>query len=499
MGLIKHSISFSFATLLSRIFGYVRDALIAYYFGVSQITDAFFIAFRLPNTFRRLLGEGGFNAAFVPIYAMDIKGGREKQFLSSAFTYYTLVNLLITLLGIVFAEALMTVIAPGIKDKPHFELTVFMARWLFTYLFFAGLSSFFMAVLNTRGIFFVPAFAQGIFNLVFSLVVALSSHSFGFYSLIWGVILGGIAQALFNLPSVWRSGLMLGFSLELDKDVKLLVKRLIPSLIGFGVAQLSFFIDTFLASFLPLGSISYLYYANRIFQLPLGAVSVGIANSLLSALSKGEDTKFSIHLAAKFVILISLPATFGLIALSDSIIALLYGRGRFSQQDVLTASWVLGAYAVGLTFFSLQKVLSSVFFAKGDTKTPVKASVLSVLSEALFGSFYAFFLKWGVFGLALGTSTSALISFSYLFLKIEGGVIAIKDLFMMLYKPFFASIFMLFVVWLLKMWLTEPIWILLIIPTAMVVYFLSLLFLRDALSLTLISRLKSFVEQKVQS
>ncbi|SNZ14377.1 murein biosynthesis integral membrane protein MurJ [Hydrogenobacter hydrogenophilus] len=499
MGLIKHSISFSFATLLSRIFGYVRDALIAYYFGVSQITDAFFIAFRLPNTFRRLLGEGGFNAAFVPIYAKDIKSGRERQFLSSAFTYYTLVNLLITLLGILFADTLMTVIAPGIRDKPHFELTVFMARWLFTYLFFAGLSSFFMAVLNTKGVFFVPAFAQGVFNLVFSLVVVLASNQFGFYSLIWGVILGGIAQALFNLPSLWRSGVILGFSLELDKDVKLLVKRLIPSLLGFGVAQLSFFIDTFLASFLPLGSISYLYYANRIFQLPLGAVSVGMANSLLSALSRGEDTKFSTHLAFRFVSLISLPATFGLIALSDSIIALLYGRGRFSQQDVLVASSVLGAYTIGLTFFSFQKVLSSVFFAKGDTKTPVKALILSVLSEALFGSFYAFFLKWGVFGLALGTSTSALVGFSYLFLKTEREVIAIKDLFKILYKPLFASIFMLFVVWLLKMWLTQAIWILLIIPIAMAVYFLILLFLRDSLSLTLVNRLKSLVKQKAQS
>ncbi len=499
MGLIRHSISFSFATLLSRIFGYVRDALIAYYFGVSQITDAFFIAFRLPNTFRRLLGEGGFNAAFVPIYAKDIKSGREKQFLNSAFTYYALVNLLVTLLGILFADILITVIAPGIRDKPHFELTVFMARWLFSYLFFVGLSSFFMAVLNTRGIFFVPAFAQAVFNLVFSLVIALASNPFGFYSLIWGVILGGIAQAFFNLPSLLRSGVILGFSFKLDEDVKLLVKRLIPSLLGFGVAQLSFFIDTFIASFLHAGSISYLYYANRIFQLPLGAVSVGMANSLLSVLSKGEDKKFNIHLALRFVSLISLPATFGLTALSDSIIALLYRRGKFSQEDVFIASSVLGAYAVGLTFFSFQKVLSSVFFAKGDTKTPVKASIVSILSEALFGSFYAFFLKLGVFGLALGTSTSALVGFSYLFSKIEKEVITVKDLLQILYKPLLASIVMVFVVWLLKTWLTEAIWILLIIPIAMLVYFLSLLFLKDSLSLALVSRLKSLVEQDSKS
>ncbi|ADO45216.1 integral membrane protein MviN [Hydrogenobacter thermophilus TK-6] len=498
MGLIKHSLSFSVATLLSRVLGYVRDALIAYYFGVSYITDAFFIAFRLPNTFRRLLGEGGFNAAFVPIYARDIKSGREREFLSSSFTYYSLLNLLITLLGIVFAEYIVSLIAPGIRNKPHFELTVFMSCWLFTYLFFVGLSSFFMAVLNTKGVFFVPAFAQAVFNIVFSGVLAFSVGWLGFYSLIAGVILGGIAQALFNIPSLIKTGVRFGLSLRIDPELKLLVKRLLPSLLGFGVAQLSFFIDTFLASFLALGSISYLYYANRIFQLPLGAVSVGIANSLLSTLSRGEDAKVNTRLAFRFVLLVSIPASIGLIVLSEHIIALLYGRGRFSESDVYVASSVLGAYALGLTFFSLQKVLSSVFFAKGDTKTPVKASLIAVVSEGLSGSFYAFALKMGVVGLALGTSTSSLVGFAYLLLKARDEAVSVGELLKLLFRPLLASASMSLVAILLKELIINPLYTLVIIPLAMAVYFLSLLTLKEPLSLVLLGRLKGFVKQGAQ-
>ncbi len=311
MGLLKHSLSFSVATLLSRILGYLRDALIAYYFGVSQITDAFFVAFRLPNTFRRLFGEGGFNAAFVPIFAQRLKEGTEKAFLNSTFTYYTLFNLTVTLIGIVFAEWIIRLIAPGIAQKSYFELAVFMARFLFSYLFFVGLSAFFMGVLNTRGVFFVPAFAQAVFNVVMSLCIALTAHSLGYMALVLGVVFGGFAQLIFHLPVLISKGLLPRVSFERDKDLLLLLKRLLPALMGFGVAQLSFFIDTFLASFLALGSISYLYYANRIFQLPLGALSVGMANSLLSVLARGQDPKKNITLAFNFITLLALPATGG--------------------------------------------------------------------------------------------------------------------------------------------------------------------------------------------
>ena len=492
MGLIRHGIAFSFGTFLSRILGYLRDAVIAYQFGVSSVTDAFFIAFRLPNTFRRLLGEGGFNAAFVPLYAKSLKEGRERSFLSSVFTFYIAVNLAITLLGILLADKIVALIAPGIREKAHFPLAVFFARWLFVYLFFVGVSALFMALLNVRGKFFVPAFAQGVFNLVFSLVVALLGQVYGYLSLIGGALLGGFFQMFFHLPFV--RGVSFGISFSIDPEVKTLVKRLMPALLGVGVAQLSFFIDTFLASFLALGAVSYLYYANRIFQLPLGVFSAGMANSLLSVLSTEGQYKRDTTLALRFVLLVSIPATVGLFILSEQIVELLYGRGRFTQEDVDIAGKVLQAYSIGLVFFSLQKTISAVFFAKGDTKTPVKASFVSVLSEALFAYLYAFVLGMGVFGLALGTSTSALIGFSYLLHKTT--VVEIGKILSMSYKGLVSSLLMGIVIYALGELNPHPLSLLYLIPLGMLFYFSLLLVMREELALLSFSKLKSLVHKQ---
>ncbi|MCS7262074.1 MAG: murein biosynthesis integral membrane protein MurJ [Aquificaceae bacterium] len=492
MRLIKHSLAFSIATLLSRVLGYVRDAVIAYHFGVSHVTDAFFVAFRLPNTLRRLLGEGGFNAAFVPIFAKRCKEGTERSFLNSAFTYYTLFNLSVTLLGMVFTEWIIRLIAPGITGKDYFDLAVFMARFLFSYLLFVGLSAFFMAVLNTRGVFFVPAFAQAVFNSVVALCVTVGAEKFGHMALVAGVVLGGLAQLLFHIPSAYACGLIPKPALERDEDLRLLLRRLVPALVGFGVAQLSFFIDTFMASFLAIGAISYLYYANRIFQLPLGALSVGMANSLLSALSVGGDPRGNITLAFRFVTLLALPASGGLVVLSQQIIALLYGRGSFSQEDVLIAGKVLAVYSLGLTFFSLQKVLASVYFAKGDTRTPVLSSLFSVISEGLLAFVFAFILKLGVVGLALGTASSSLVGFFFLFYSwkerhIDGrayGASALKGL---------------VATWVMCMLLllTEPspLGLLYAIPTAVMLYWFLLLLLREPLAYLPLNLFKSLVKK----
>ncbi|MEJ7620639.1 MAG: murein biosynthesis integral membrane protein MurJ [Aquificaceae bacterium] len=493
MSLIKHSISFSIATLLSRVIGYVRDALIAYYFGVSHITDAFFVAFRLPNTFRRLFGEGGFNAAFVPIFAKRVREGTEREFLNSTFTYYTLFNLSVTLAGILFAEWIIRLIAPGVISKSYFELAVFMARFLFSYLFFVGLSAFFMAVLNTRGVFFVPAFAQAVFNIVMALCIALTSHSLGYMALVLGVLAGGFAQLVFHLPAVVSQKLVPQPMLKRDRDLNLLLKRLTPALMGFGVAQLSFFIDTFLASFLALGAISYLYYANRIFQLPLGALSVGMANALLSVLASGQDPKKNITLAFRFITLLALPATGGLLVLSHQIIALLYGRGRFSEEDISIASKVLAVYSLGLLFFSLQKVLASVFFARGDTKTPVLSSLFAVLSEGLLAFTFAFGLKLGVVGLALGTASSSLTGFGFLLYfwkerNLEAGVY-----FASVFKSAMATLVMCIFLLFLN---PSPYSILHSIPLAMLLYWLCLLLLREPLAYLPLKLLKGFVEKQ---
>ncbi len=492
MSLIKHSISFSIATLLSRVIGYVRDALIAYYFGVSHITDAFFVAFRLPNTFRRLFGEGGFNAAFVPIFAKRLKEGTEKEFLNSTFTYYTLFNLFVTLTGILFAEWVIRLIAPGIASKSYFELAVFMARFLFSYLFFVGLSAFFMAVLNTRGVFFVPAFAQAVFNIVMALCIALTSHSLGYMALVLGVLAGGSSQLIFHLPAVVSQKLLPQPTLKRDRDLNLLLKRLAPALMGFGVAQLSFFIDTFLASFLALGAISYLYYANRIFQLPLGALSVGIANSLLSVLASGQDPKKNITLAFRFITLLALPAAGGLLVLSHRIIALLYGRGRFSEEDIAMAGKVLAVYSLGLVFFSLQKVLASVFFAKGDTRTPVLSSLFAVLSEGLFAFVFAFVFKLGVVGLALGTASSSVAGFGFLLYFWRERNLDLRVYLITTIKSIFATLVMCISVLLLK---PSPYGVLYSIPLAVAMYWLCLLLLREPLAYLPLKLLKGLVKK----
>ncbi|MCS7195840.1 MAG: murein biosynthesis integral membrane protein MurJ [Aquificaceae bacterium] len=496
MNLIKHSLSFSIATLLSRVLGYVRDALIAYHFGVSPVTDAFFVAFRLPNTFRRLFGEGGFNAAFVPIFAKRLKEGTEKPFLNSVFSYYTLFNLLVTLLGVLTAEWVVRLIAPGITGKGYYELAVFMARFLFSYLFFVGLSALFMAVLNTRGVFFVPAFAQGVFNLSMSLAIALFAQKLGYMALVLGVVFGGLFQLLFHLPWVLSRGLLPELTLSKDRDLSLLLRRLFPAVLGFGVAQLSFFIDTFLASFLALGAISYLYYANRIFQLPLGALSVGIANSLLSVLSGGSDPRGNITLAFRFITLLALPATGGLVVLSFQIVDLLYGRGRFSQEDVNIAGKVLAVYSLGLVFFSLQKVLASVFFAKGDTRTPVLSSLFAVLSEGLLAFLFAFLLKLGVVGLALGTSSSSLTGFLFLlYFWRERNIDLPLYAYSLLKGAAGTALMCLFLIF------TRPksYELLYAIPFAVLLYWFFLLLVREPLAYLPLSLFKSLVKKLINS
>lgn len=483
MNLIKHGLAFSIGTLISRVLGYVRDATIAYFFGSSRVTDAFFIAFRIPNTLRRLLGEGGFNAAFIPIYAKVMKENREKEFLSSVFTYYTLISLFVTLLGIAFAPWVVSIIAPGIKGRDYYELTVFFTRWVFSYLFFIGLSSFFMGVLNVRGVFFIPAFAQAVYNFAFSLIVATTTHMFGYVSLIVGTLVGGFLQLMVHLPYLFTKKVKLGVSFKLYEEEKELLKRLGPALLGFGVAQLSFFIDTFLASFLKVGSVSYLYYANRIFQLPLGAVSVGMANSLLSALSLGEDKKSRTTLAVRFIVIISLPASLGMMLISEEIVSLLYGRGRFTPEDVHTTAKVLSAYSLGLLFFSLQKLLSATFFAEGDTKTPVKSLTISILVEGLSASIYAFVLGMGVVGLALGTSTSSLAGFVYLLGKRKRGYIEFREVISSIYKSAVACGLMAAFLYVFHFHT------LLRILTAALVYFLTLLLLREDMLVSLLKKL----------
>jgi len=490
MKLIRFALGFAFGTLLSRILGFLRDAGIAYYFGASAVSDAFFIAFRIPNSFRRLLGEGGFNAAFVPLYTRSLEEGRDREFLGRVFALYLIVNGTLTFTGILLSDLLVALLAPGLRGTETFSLAVFMARFLFIYLLLVGLNAFFMGVLNVKGRFFVPAASQAVFNAVFLMVLILMADSLGYGALIAGVLLGGLCQVAVNVPSLIGSGVRFSLGLGLDEKVRLLMKRLVPALGGFGVNQLSFLIDTVLASFLRTGAISYLYYANRLYQLPFGVVSVGVANSLLSVLSRSDaDRGSEVTTAFRLVVLLTLPASAGLFLLSEEIVEVIYRRGSFLSTDARITAEVLSLYSLGLLPYSLQKVLSAEFFSRGDTATPVKISLATVLSEGILGASLAFVAGLGIYGLPLGTALSSLVGLGLL-LNRSRVRINLTELGTTFLKSLMATLLMGGTVFLSRDTLpAAPAVLLVSIPLAVLIYLVSLYAFRETLTLSLLQSL----------
>lgn len=486
MKLARFAFGFALGTLISRILGFLRDATIAYFFGASHISDAFFVAFRIPNTFRRLFGEGGFNAVFIPLYTKAIEEGREKDFLKKVLGFYIVSNLSATLLGILLSEYIVSLIAPGLRNRETFSLAVFMARFLFLYLFLIGLSAFFMGIMNVKGKFFIPAVSQAVFNAFFLAVLLISAERFGYVALIVGVLTGGIAQILIYLPYLFKDRVSLWISLKFDDEVKTLLKRLLPALGGFGVGQLSVFIDTFLASFLRTGAISYLYYANRIYQLPFGVISVGVANSLLSLLSKrGIDRGRELTNAFRLIAILTVPASAGLFLLSEEIVRVVYYRGSFTETDVFYSSKAISLYSLGLFFFSLQKTLSSSFFSRGDTRTPVKASLLTVLSEGAFASILAFVIDLGVLGLPAGTSLSSLTGLIYLLIRTKDRPIWSTFMKTLLKVSIGTGVMALFILLLKVLNIGHTTTLMVAIPVGASLYLLSLVILKEDLTLSL--------------
>ncbi len=495
MKLLRFATGFALGTLLSRILGFLRDATIAYYFGATHISDAFFVAFRIPNSFRRLLGEGGFNAIFVPLYTRALEEYREREFLSRVFTFYTGAVCVLVLGGMLLSEQLVSLIAPGMREDERFHLAVSMSRFFFLYLLLVGLSAFFMGVLNVRGRFFVPAVAQGVFNLAFLISLLILAETYGYQALVVGVLVGGVFQLLIHIPFLLKEKIPLGFSLGWSKDVGELLKKLIPALGGFSINQLSLFIDTFLASFLKTGAVSYLYYAGRLYQLPFGIISVGVANSLLTLLSKRSSAKETeLTNALGIVILLMLPASAGLFILSEDIIALVYGRGSFKEEDILVSSQALALYSLGLLPFSLQKVMSAYFFSCMNMRVPVLASLFNVLSEGAFAYTLAFLMGFGLLGLPAGTALSSLVGFSFLWLKMD-----VKPdtsfLFKLFFKSFTATLAMVAILLQVRdLDIDTFIKVPFLVLGGILVYLSSLYILREELSLALG---KSFIKKLV--
>jgi len=392
-------------TMASRVLGFVRDILIASVLGAGVLADVFFVAFKLPNLFRRLFAEGAFNAAFIPLFAESLEeDGKEA---AHVFAEQALSVLLWTLLLFVAAfEAAMPlfmyVFAPGFADAPEkFELAVTLTRITFPYLLFVSLVSLMSGVMNSLGRFAAAAATPILLNLclIGAILVLTPLMESPAHALSWGVCGAGAAQLIWMYVFCARAGMPLRLCRpRLTPKVKLMSRRIVPVAIGAGVYQINLWVDTIIASFLPTGSISYLFYADRVNQLPLGVIGVAVGTALLPLLSRqlraGQEAEamHSQNRALEFVFLFTLPAAAALMVIAHPVIAVLFERGAFGPTEVQATAAALAVYAAGLPAYVLVKALAPGFFARGDTATPVKVAVITmivnlVLNLVLMGPF----------------------------------------------------------------------------------------------------------------
>jgi putative peptidoglycan lipid II flippase len=403
MNLLSTTSIFSFFTLISRVLGYLRDILIAFFLGASIFADAFFVAFRLPNTFRRLFAEGTFNAAFIPSYTeAKIKSNKKgKKFADDVLSLLILVLIFIVTLVEIFTPYLVYIIAPGfIENEIKFNLAVELTRITFPFLLFVSLSSFFSGILNSNNKFAAAAAAPIILNIILISSLVISYYlEFNFVKqLSYGVTLAGIVQLIFLFYATlkfYKPNLV--FKLEVSSKVKFFFKKLLPSILSSGVTQINILIGTIIASF-ETGAVSYLYYADRVYQINLAIAGIAVGTVSLPVLSKAfknKNLKKLSNIQSKsfeLSLLLSIPASFGLILASREIVNALFGYGSFSNEDVKLTADALKYFGYGVPAFALVKILSNFFFARDNTKTPFYISLAMVvinisISVSLFSSF----------------------------------------------------------------------------------------------------------------
>lgn len=399
----------------------MRDMLIAHLFGAIPAIDAFYVAFRIPNFMRGLFAEGAFAQAFVPVLSeyRQLRSPEEtKQFIRRMQGILALALLLITLLALLFTPGLTTLFAPGfIKDPQRFVLATQMLRITFPYLFFISMTAFYASILNAYGAFGAASFTPVMLNLIMIIAAFWMSPHFAqpVLALAWGVLLAGIVQFLFLMPFLKKQNLLLLPRLFWrDKGVRKVSKLLIPALFGVSVAQISLLLDTLFASFLPAGSITWLYYSDRLVYFPLGIFGVALATVILPHLSRkhADDSsrEFSVAMdwALRCVLIIAIPAAIGLYLLAVPLFSTLFQYGKFHAQDVEMASRSLKAYAFGLPAFMLIKVLASGFYAKQNIKTPVRIAIVALIVNMALNFVLIWHLKHA--GLALATSLASLVN-----------------------------------------------------------------------------------------
>ena len=430
MNLIKSTSTFSFFTIISRILGYLRDLLIAIYLGSGPIADAFFVAFRIPNTFRRLFSEGTFNAAFVPSYSSELILGKDKakNFANKIFNLLLISLLLIVLIIEIFMPSFVFIIAPGFSDNSEkLNLTISLTRFTFPFLLFVSLSSFFSAILNSHNKFAVAAAAPIILNIFLILILFFQSYlndQLVFY-LSYAVTLAGITQLIFLLFFIRKFYFpKITLNFKIDYKVKLFFNKLLPSIFSSGVTQINILIGTIIASF-QASAVSYLYYADRIYQINLAIAGIAIGTVILPNLSKHIQSKnkkkinFIQNKALELSLFLSLPATLALLIASEEITSSLFGYGSFDFISVKNSSTALFYFALGLPAFSIIKIFSSFLFARHNTRMPFYFSLFSVFINIAISLY--FFNKIGFIIIPIATTISSwfnsIILFIYLINK----------------------------------------------------------------------------------
>ena len=419
MNLIKSTGTFGFFTLLSRILGYLRDLLIAIYLGSGPLADAFFVAFRIPNTFRRLFSEGTFNAAFVPSYSAEITKGKKqsKKFANEVFNLLVIGLFFLIIIIEIFMPWFILLIAPGFKESSDkLELTIYLTRITFPFLFFISLASFFSAVLNSHNKFALAAAAPIVLNIVLILTLLLTKYlddNLVEY-LAYAVTISGFIQFVILMKFVKNFiPISFAFKLKVEKKVKFFFSKLLPSIFSSGVTQINILVGTIIASF-QASAVSYLYYADRIYQINLAIAGIAIGTVLLPNLSKyvKENKKKKIDLiqnkSLELSLFLSLPATFALLIASEEITSSLFGYGSFDIQSVKNSANALFYFALGLPAFAFIKVFSSFIFARQNTKAPFYFSVISVIINIIISLY--FFNKIGFIIIPIATSISSWIN-----------------------------------------------------------------------------------------
>ena len=428
MNLIKSTGTFSFFTLISRVLGYIRDILIAIFLGVGPLADAFFVAFRIPNTFRRLFSEGAFNSAFVPSYASELSQGKDQsnKFANNIFNLLILGLFFIVIVVEIFMPIFVFLIAPGFEgDNQKMELAINLTRITFPFLFFISLASFFSAILNSHNRFAIASAAPIILNIMLIGVLFYGKilNDQLVYYLSYSVTLAGIIQLIFLYIFVKKFYLpKFTFKVTLDDSVKIFFRKLLPSIFSSGVTQINILVGTIIASF-QASAVSYLYYADRIYQINLAIAGIAIGTVILPKLSsyvqneKKDEIIFIQNKALELSLFLSIPATVALLISSEQIISALFGYGTFDEDGVKNSAKALFYFSLGLPAFALIKVFSSFFFARHNTKTPFYISMVSVLINIFISIFY--FDNFGFIIIPIATSISSWFNSIVLFIFLK--------------------------------------------------------------------------------